>query len=454
MRPAIDSRYLGFPAIGLIGLTAWVFALGIGPWLMPGPKVPERAAIDHEAEIDPVPNVLALSVPDSVGERRGRPIERAVAVRKGDTLMKVLIRAGLGRDESHETVGALRKVFNPRDLLPGMELTLAFNALTEGPDPVLSYRGLSFKPSVEKTVTVARTWDNRLEAELSKTPLIHSQAWAAGTIASSLYVDAMGEGVPVPIVVEMIRAFSFDVDFQREIRANDGFRIFYDRLLTPEGAFAKAGDMIYGALTLRGKTLPLYRYRMRDGTVDYFNTKGESVRKALMRTPIDGARLSSRYGRRRHPILGYTKMHRGIDFAAPRGTPIMAAGNGVVTMAGRNGSFGNYVRIRHNATYSTAYAHMKSIARGLRRGRRVRQGQIIGFVGTTGRSTGPHLHYEILRNNRHINPLSVRLPTGKKLRGAELKRFLAAMAEIDRAVGRIASRVPATASPGGGQTVR
>ena len=433
---------------------SWIFALIIGPWLVPGPKLPERAAIDLEAEIDPVSHVLALSVPDGITEKRGGPVEKAMAVRKGDTVMKVLIRGGLGRADAHATVAALRKVYNPRDLLPGTELALSFIALSEGPDPALSFRALRFKPSVEKTVSVARTWDNRFEAELSKTPLIRSQGRAMGVITSSLYVDAVRAGVPVPVVVELIRALSFEVDFQREIRPNDGFHIFYDRLLTPDGKLAKSGDLIYGALTLKGKTLPLYRYRMLDGSVDYFNTRGQSVRKALMRTPVDGARLSSRFGRRRHPILGYTKMHRGIDFAAPPGTPIMAAGRGVITAAGRRGTFGNYVRIRHNTTYSTAYAHMKGIAKGIRRGRRVRQGQTIGYVGSTGRSTGPHLHYEIFRNNRQINPLKLKLPSGKKLRGRALRRFLAAKKEIDGALQRLAAQTAKAPNPGRGRTAR
>jgi murein DD-endopeptidase MepM/ murein hydrolase activator NlpD len=437
----------------LIGALSWVFALFIGPWLMPGPKLPERTASDFETEIDPVPHVLALSVPDGISEKRGGPVDRAIAVRKGDTVMKVLLRAGLGRNDAHATVAALRQVYNPRDLLPGTKLILSFIALTEGDNPALSFRALRFKPNVEKIVSVARTWDNRFQADVSKTPLIRSQAGAVGVIKSSIYVDAVRAGVPVPVVVELIRVFSFGVDFQRGIRPNDKFQIFYDRLLTRDGKLAKAGDLIFAALTLKGKTMPLYRYRMKDGTVDYFNDSGESVRKTLMRTPVDGARLSSRFGRRRHPILRYTKMHRGIDFAAPRGTPIMAAGRGVVTMAGRRGSFGNYVRIRHNATYSTAYAHMKKIARGIRRGRRVRQGQIIGYVGTTGRSTGPHLHYEILRNNRQINPLRVKLPTGKKLKGAALRRFRIAKGEIDGAMSRLATQQAQAPDAGGKKTV-
>lgn len=423
----------GLIAIILIGALTWVFGLWVGPRLVAGPRLPETAFIDHEAEIDPLKSVLALSVPDDSAEKRGHIIEREVRVQRGDTLMKVLRRAGISRTEAHSTITALRSVYNPRDLMPGTDLTLSFSAITDSPDPPLSYRGLRFEPSVEKTLHVTRSWDNRFEATASKTPLIHSQARGEGTISTSLYVDAIENGVPAAVVVELIRAFSFDVDFQREIHPNDRFEILYDRLLAPDGTLAKPGDVIYGSLILKGKRFPLYGYRMRDGTFDYFNDKGESVRKALMRTPIDGARLSSRFGRRRHPILGYTRVHKGVDFAAPRGTPIMAAGRGTVTAAGRNGGYGLYVRIRHNATYSTAYAHMRAIARGIRRGRHVRQGQTIGYVGSTGRSTGPHLHYEVLRNNRQINPLGLKLPTGKKLRGAELKRFIAAKAEIDKA---------------------
>ena len=433
-RPGGRLAYLpAMTIIVLIGSLTWVFGLWVGPILVPGLQPEARATIGLGAEAEPGKSVLALTVPDGSTETRRRVVERTVAVRPGDTLMKVLRRAGVARAEAHGTITALRKIYDPRGLMPGIDLTLSFSALTDGANAPLSYRGLRFKPNVEKTVSVARSWDKGFEASLSKTRLIHAQASARGVITSSLYVNATSAGVPVPVVVELIRAFSFDVDFQREIHPNDGFEILYDRLLTPDGALAKPGDVIYGALILKGKRYPLYRHRLADGTLDYFNHKGESARKALMRTPIDGARLSSRFGRRRHPILGYTKIHRGVDFAAPRGTPIMAAGRGVITAAGRNGAYGLYVRIRHNATYSTAYAHMRAIARGVRRGRRVRQGQTIGFVGSTGRSTGPHLHYEVLRNNRQTNPLRLKLPTGKKLAGGALNRFLAAKAEIDKA---------------------
>lgn len=429
-----SSSLSALAAVAVVGSLTWVFGLWLGPAWFPGPEVPERPFVDHEAETDPLKTVLALSVSDGSAERPTLPaIERAIKVRRGDTLMDVLLEAGISRTEAYNAITAMRKVHDPRDLMPGTTLTLTYMPLADIPDPPLSFRGFGFKPSIEKSVNVSRSWDNRFEANLDKAPLTHSQARAVGRIDSSVYVDAVEAGVPVNVVIEMIRAFSFDVDFQREIHPDDGFEVLYDRLVTPDGQLARTGDVIYAALILKGKRHALYHHHLKDGTEDYFNEKGESVRKALMRTPIDGARLSSRFGRRRHPILGYTKMHKGIDFAAPRGTRIMAAGNGVVVAAGRNGGYGLYVRIRHNTTYSTAYAHMRSIAKGVRRGRRVRQGQTIGYVGSTGRSTGPHLHYEVLRNNRQINPLGLKLPTGRKLRGAELKRFRAAKAEIDGA---------------------
>ncbi len=183
---------------------------------------------------------------------------------------------------------------------------------------------------------------------------------------------------------------------------------------------------------MSGTRVQIYRHTPQDADTDYFNEKGESVRKSLMRTPVNGARLSSRYGRRRHPILGYTRMHQGLDFAAPRGAPIMAAGSGIIDYAGRHGAYGNYIRIRHNSVYATAYAHLDHFAKGIRSGKRVKQGQVVGYVGSTGLSTGPHLHYEVMRNGRRINPLNVKLPAGRKLKGHELATFRTTAAKIDR----------------------
>ena len=247
------------------------------------------------------------------------------------------------------------------------------------------------------------------------------------------------------MLVELIRAYSWDVDFQRDIRSGDTFQVMYERVYDEHGNHVHSGNIRFAQLTLSGKRHPIYRYRSKDGDDDYFDERGQSARKALMRTPIDGARLSSGFGRRRHPILGYNKMHRGVDFAAPRGTSIYAAGNGTIIKAGRNGAYGIYIRIRHNNRYSTAYGHMKGLARSARRGKRVTQGQIIGYVGTTGRSTGPHLHYEILSNGRRTNPMKIKMPSGRKLKGGALAAFQAARASIDTAFSGLAPKKVAKA---------
>ena len=235
--------------------------------------------------------------------------------------------------------------------------------------------------------------------------------------------------------MELIRIYSWDVDFQRDINNGDKFEILFEKLFTEKGEFVRTGNVIYGNLLLRTKKYPLYRYETSKGTIDYFDDNGRSARKALLRTPINGARLSSRYGKRRHPILGYNKMHRGVDFAAPRGTPIYAAGRGTIVKLGRNGAYGNYIRIRHGSGLETAYAHLSRFRRGLRVGARVPQGKVIGYEGSTGRSTGPHLHYEILKNSRQINPLTLKMVSGKKLTGKELKLFHSKRTKIEKQYG-------------------
>ena len=197
----------------------------------------------------------------------------------------------------------------------------------------------------------------------------------------------------------------------------------YETYETEDGDFARYGDVLYASLMVGGKTIPVYRYKSDDGVVDYYRENGTSLKRILMQTPIDGARMSSGYGMRHHPVLGYNKMHKGVDFAAPRGTPIYAAGNGVVEKAGRHGGYGNYIRIRHSNGLKTAYAHMRKFAKGMSDGKRVSQGQVIGYVGTTGRSTGPHLHFEVLKNGKQVNPKSIKSSGGEKLAGKSLRNF-------------------------------
>jgi murein DD-endopeptidase MepM/ murein hydrolase activator NlpD len=256
-----------------------------------------------------------------------------------------------------------------------------------------------------------------------------------GEIAGgSLLAAGMASGVPAGVMTEMIRIFSFDVDFQRDIQPGDRFDLMYERFHLADGRLVRGGEVMYAALTLSGKTLRLYRHKDSSGRLDYYNELGHSVRKALLKTPIDGARLTSRFGMREHPILGYSVMHRGVDFGAPTGTPIFAAGDGTIDDIGERSGYGRYIRVRHSGAYATAYAHMNGYGRGLRKGMRVRQGQVIGYVGASGRATGPHLHYEVIRDGAQINPVTVKFSTGEKLTGAELARFQATRNDLDRSL--------------------
>jgi murein DD-endopeptidase MepM/ murein hydrolase activator NlpD len=257
-------------------------------------------------------------------------------------------------------------------------------------------------------------------------------ARAAGSIQSSLFEAGQADGVPIEVMGEIIHAFSYDVDFQRDIQPGDSYEILYERYADGAGNLAKTGDILFASLTLSGRKLALYRYTTADGRTDWFNPKGDSVRKALLRTPVDGAKITSGFGMRMHPILGYSLMHKGVDFGAPIGTPIYAAGDGKIQQIGPFSGYGNYIRIKHTAQYATAYGHISRFAGGLRVGSRVSQGQVIAYVGMTGRATGPHLHFEVILNGKQINPQSIKLPAGEKLRGKELKTYLALVANIDK----------------------
>jgi murein DD-endopeptidase MepM/ murein hydrolase activator NlpD len=360
-----------------------------------------------------------------------RGFHHTLRVARGDTLGQMLTRVGVSGRQANAAFTALKTQFDPRRIRVGeeIEVTLAppLDATDDG-----QLLALTIASGPLEEVSVKRGPEGDYVASKHRLATDTVPTRASGIIENSLFVAGERAGVPVPVLVELIRAYSWDVDFQRDIRPGDGFEIMYDRLVDARGETVYHGDIRYAALTLSGQKLALYHFTRDDGEEGFFDLRGKSARKALLRTPVDGARISSGYGRRKHPILGYSKMHKGVDFAAPKGTPIYAAGNGSVEVAGRKGGYGKYVRIRHNGTYATAYAHMNGFAKGIRRGTRVKQGQVIGYVGTTGRSTGPHLHYEVLRDGRQMNPMKVKMPAGPKLKGKELERFLAHVAETDQ----------------------
>ena len=348
-----------------------------------------------------------------------------VTVKRGQGMMDILVKSGADRKDAYKAIKALSQHYNMKKLQIGQTLYAAYDA-----DSRLS--GLNMQKDFDHMIRVSRTDDN-FNAALEDLPSIKITRHVEGVISDSLFQSAYREGLPNRVIVDMIRIFSFDVDFQREIRKGDSFEILYERKMSEDGRRVEEGNILFAKLTLRGKPISLYRYKPAKALfADYFHANGQSAKKALMRTPIEGARLSSYYGERKHPVLGYTRMHKGLDFAAPTGTPIMAAGDGIVERASRYGSYGNYVRIRHNGTYKTAYAHLSKYGRGIKAGKRVKQGQIIGYVGATGRVTARHLHYEVLVNGKQVNPLRLKIPTGITLKGKDKKKFVTLAADVDQ----------------------
>jgi murein DD-endopeptidase MepM/ murein hydrolase activator NlpD len=420
-RTAKTAAIAGLVSLPLLG--ALVYAV----WPPSGSNAPLVESQAREPSAPPRERQSASAAES--GATRPAVISRNLRVASGDTLMKMLTGAGVARQDAYEAITALSDVFSPRSLRPGQEIRLDLAAGTNDAKPRLL--ALNLQPDVERDVRVTRSESDSFIAKAVARPLRETIERSVGEIQTNLSTDAYAAGMPTPVLIQLIRIFSFDVDFQRDIQPGDQFEVLYDAKLEENGSLAKTGDVLYAAMTLSGKRIELYGFKPKSGVSDFFDVKGHSVRKTLMRTPVDGARLSSRFGMRKHPILGYTRMHKGNDFAAPRGTPVYAAGDGTIRTAGRKGSLGNYVRIRHNSTYNTAYAHMDRIAKGIRSGTRVKQGQTIGYVGSTGRSTGPHLHYEVLLNGKQINPSKIKLASGEKLKGADLEQFTDQRAEID-----------------------
>ena len=364
-----------------------------------------------------------------------RLAEKTFTVRQGDTLETLLNRAGISRRKSHAAAEAFSKKFNPRLIRSGQKIriryTFAIKDIVSNDAKDGMFVGFRYEPKFDQEVTVLQKTNGSFEAMLITRKVTRHLTRSEGIIDSSLYAAGKKAGLPSTTLAELIRAFSWDVDFQRDIRKGDKFEALFNKAANENGKIVNSNEILFAALTLRGERKTIYRLDNAQGGFEYFDEKGHSAQKALMRTPIDGARLSSGFGRRRHPILGYTKMHRGVDFAAPKGTPIYAAGNGIVELAQRNGSYGKYIRIRHNSNYKTAYAHMSGYGRAIRKGVRVNQGQIIGYVGSTGRSTGNHLHYEIIRNGRKLNPMRLKMPSGRKLAGNKLNQFLELRVKLD-----------------------
>ncbi len=356
------------------------------------------------------------------------PIDKELTVRRGDTFAKVMTRGGVPAADTAGAIRALKKVYDLRRLQPGTEIFLQLQPPpTEKGSPTLL--SIDFIADSDIEISVLRNGPQAYAAQRFDRTLVPKVSYGRGVVRSSLYVAGTDAKIPSAILASLIGLYSFDVDFQRDIQPGDSFEVMYERLTDEAGDPVREGDIIVASMTLSGSTTTLYRFKTKTGFTDYFDENGQSAQKSLLRTPTDATRISSGFGRRKHPILGYTGMHRGIDFAAPPGTPVYAAGDGTIEKAGWAGAYGRYIRIRHNGNYKTAYAHLRRIAKGIKPGARVKQRQVIGYIGASGRVTGPHLHYEVLFNGRHINPRKIRLAAGYKLKGKDLKRFKAGVTD-------------------------
>jgi murein DD-endopeptidase MepM/ murein hydrolase activator NlpD len=384
-----------------------------------------------------------------------------VTVESGQSLVGALTTSGATQADASAAVMALEKVFNIRELRAGQSLAVTF-APPEKSDPVpvarITYTppsgaaarddamndsgaatpapgrllSVNFSPTIQQDIAISRGADGKFSATSDIEKLAEHYHRAGARIDSSLYLAAMQAGIPAPVVVQMIHMFSYEVDFQRDLKPGNSFEVLYSFYYTPDGKPAKNGEVSYASIHLGDRTVTLYRYQPKgETTADYLNSKGQSARSMLMKTPVDGARISSGFGMRFHPVLGYTRMHKGIDFAVPTGTPVMAAGSGTIKTERWENGYGNFMLVDHGNSYATAYGHLSRFAPGIHLGSRVRQGQVIAFSGATGMATGPHLHYEIQINGKQVNPATVKVARGRILAGRELVNFQLQRLHVD-----------------------
>jgi len=337
---------------------------------------------------------------------------------QGETFDKILNKHQVPESEIKKIKKILSKKNNLNNLKTGQTIKFTLDKLEN--TKVINF--LFPVTRTEKIQLIRNFTSDRFEKNKIITNLNKKIIFQEGKILHSLYKTAVDLDVQVNIIVDFARIYGFQVDFQRDIRKNDYFQIIYEVFEDENKKVHETGKIIFANLKLRGQNNPLYYFSQKDSEGHYDNN-GRSAQKALMKTPINGARLSSAFGMRKHPIDGYNKMHRGTDFAAPKGTPIMASGNGIVVRARWCGGGGYCIKIKHNSTYSTIYAHMSKFAKGIKKKVRVKQGQIIGYVGSTGNSTGPHLHYEVIENGKKINSQTLKMPSGKILKGKNRKLF-------------------------------
>ena len=370
---------------------------------------------------------LKKSINTLTSKLKPRYIEIDYIVQSGDNFENILDKIEIPISEKENFLNTVKKQKEIRSLKKNQQIYFKI-------DRKKNVRIIKFKIEIDKKKDLVFSRHSNLKkfhTKIIEKNLTRILVFKEGIIENSLYNTAVSLGIKPNTIIEFARLYGFQVDFQRDIWKGDSFQIIYEQFENEDGSLIENGEIIFSNLNTQGNDLNLYKFELGKNESDYFDENGKSMKKTLMKTPINGARLSSPFGKRKHPILGFTKMHTGTDFAAPTGTPIMASGDGVVTRAQWCGGGGNCVKIKHNSVYQTVYAHMSKFGRGIKKGVRVKQGQIIGYVGSTGLSTGPHLHYEVIENGKKINSQKLKLPSGKTLKGKQRNEFEVNKIKID-----------------------
>ena len=341
-------------------------------------------------------------------------------IKSGDNIQKILQKYEIKDNEIQYIINQYKKYSNPKQLLAGNKINIVVQKNSSG----INNSIIKFSVPITKStnIEISKDEDGKIISNKIITKLYKRKTLAENIIKNNLYQSAINAKINPETIIEFARIFGFEIDFQRDIRKNDYFQIVYDKYFDENGEFIKSGSILFAHMKVNNREITLYKFG-DDKTYGYFDGNGKSVEKALMKTPINGARLSSSFGMRKHPILGFNKKHSGTDFAAKTGTPIMASGSGTIALAKWCGGGGNCVKIKHNSTYETIYAHMKSFAKGIKVGKKIKQGHIIGYVGSTGMSTGPHLHYVVIVNGKKVNSQTLKLPSGKVLKDNERRLF-------------------------------
>lgn len=416
-----------------------------------GTELASSTALSPISPIGEAPVELASDEPAKPAElvAEAKQIEtltypRTVALKigRGDTLLDMLVANRVQISEAHDVVNALKSRFNPKNLRVGQKISVTL-ARHEKLGDKAAVRELAIKLPNLDTIELQRLENGGFNAAVVKEEMTEHAHRGFGKVKSSLFQAAADGGIPQSAINEIVKAFSYDIDFQREIHPGDTIEVLMDRKQTADGRVGGYGAPRYAALTLKGKKHEIFRFKNSFGDFAWFDEKGNSVKKSLLRTPVNAAHITSGFGMRKHPLLGYTKMHKGVDFGAATGTPIMAAGDGVVQFKGWKGGYGNFVVIKHNSTYETAYGHISRFG-NISVGNRVRQGQIIAYVGMTGGATGPHLHYEVRSNDKQVNPVSKQFNMANGLTGKQLAAFKNAKQSAINELASLRKAAPAT----------